>query len=269
MLITEFRITMPMDVAQYQVGMLYGVAKASMEETGGGEGVEVLKNESYEDGEPLLNGRFTKGQYTDKIYHLESKVPAMIRYLAPTGSLKLTEKAWNCSDYCRTVITNPGYMKENFTLKIETMCVPEDRGDKDNVHELSAEQLKMRKVERIDIANDPIPSGDPNVPGRTQITKADPPIGPLSGNWRETVTPVMTVYKLITLEFKWWGVQTKVESLIMSQEEMLFNRLHRQIYCWMNTWHGMTLEDIRALEDKTKAELEEARNTGEVRGIKL
>ena len=63
-----------------KVGMLYAVAKASMEETGGGEGVEVLKNESYADGEPLLNGRFTKGQYTDKIYHLESKVPAMIRY---------------------------------------------------------------------------------------------------------------------------------------------------------------------------------------------
>ena len=53
-------------------------------------------------------------------------------------------------------------------------------------------------MKRIDIANDPIPSGDPNVPGRTQITKADPPIGPLSGNWRETVTPVMTVYKLVS-----------------------------------------------------------------------
>ena len=61
--------------------MLYAVAKASMEETGGGEGVEVLKNEAYEDGEPLLNGKFTKGQYTDKIYHLESKVPAMIRHV--------------------------------------------------------------------------------------------------------------------------------------------------------------------------------------------
>ena len=55
----------------------------------------------------------------------------------------------------------------------------------------------MRKVVHIDIANDPIPSGDPNVPGRTQITKTDPAIGPLSGNWRQTVTPVMTVYKLV------------------------------------------------------------------------
>ena len=30
----------------------------------------------------------------------------------------------------------------------------------------------------------------------------------------------------------------------------------------------MTMEDIRMLEDKTKAELEEQRKTGEVRGTK-
>lgn len=51
-------------VFQYQVGQLYSVAEASKNETGGGEGVEVLKNEPYEkDGE--------KGQYTHKIYHLQ------------------------------------------------------------------------------------------------------------------------------------------------------------------------------------------------------
>ena len=37
---------------QYQVGQLYSVAETSKNETGGGEGVEVLKNEPYEkDGE--------------------------------------------------------------------------------------------------------------------------------------------------------------------------------------------------------------------------
>ena len=34
---------------------------------------QVIKNEPYED-HPLLNGKFTKGQYTYKIYRLESKV---------------------------------------------------------------------------------------------------------------------------------------------------------------------------------------------------
>lgn len=40
------------------------MAEASKNETGGGEGVEVLVNEPYErDGE--------RGQYTHKIYHLQ------------------------------------------------------------------------------------------------------------------------------------------------------------------------------------------------------
>lgn len=53
--------------SQYQVGQLYSVAEASKNETGGGEGIEVLKNEPYEkDGE--------KGQYTHKIYHLKRQV---------------------------------------------------------------------------------------------------------------------------------------------------------------------------------------------------
>ena len=34
---------------------------------------QVLKNEPYKD-VPLLNGKFTEGQYTHKIYHLASKV---------------------------------------------------------------------------------------------------------------------------------------------------------------------------------------------------
>ncbi len=49
--------------AQYQVGQLYSVAEASKNETGGGEGVEIITNEPFEEG-----GR--KGQFTHKIYHL-------------------------------------------------------------------------------------------------------------------------------------------------------------------------------------------------------
>ena len=52
------------------------MAEASKNETGGGEGVEVIKNEPYE-GVPLLNGKFTSGQYTYKKYHLASKVRNM------------------------------------------------------------------------------------------------------------------------------------------------------------------------------------------------
>lgn len=50
-------------------------------------------------------GKYSSGQYTYKIYHLASKVPTMIRLLAPKGSLEIHEEAWNAYPYCRTVIT--------------------------------------------------------------------------------------------------------------------------------------------------------------------
>lgn len=61
----------------------------------------------------------------------------------------------NAYPYCKTVITNPGYMKSNFFIKIETMHYP-DRGQQENIHELPPEKLKHREVIHIDIANDQV-----------------------------------------------------------------------------------------------------------------
>uniref|UniRef100_A0A8C0KAI8 Phosphatidylinositol transfer protein alpha isoform n=1 Tax=Canis lupus dingo TaxID=286419 RepID=A0A8C0KAI8_CANLU len=104
-LLKEYRVILPVSVDEYQVGQLYSVAEASKNETGGGEGVEVLVNEPYEkDGE--------KGQYTHKIYHLQSKVPTFVRMLAPEGALNIHEKAWNAYPYCRTGKCRPGQKLE-------------------------------------------------------------------------------------------------------------------------------------------------------------
>ena len=130
------------------------MAEASKNETGGGEGVEVVKNEPFSN-YPLLDGKYDKGQYTYKIYHLDSKVPSIVRLIAPKGSLEIHEEAWNAYPYCRTIITNPDYMKDNFRLVIETMHAP-DRGTQDNAHHLDQQLLKQREVIFIDIANDPV-----------------------------------------------------------------------------------------------------------------
>jgi len=113
-----------MTVEEYQVAQLYSVAEASKNETGGGEGVEVLRNEPYEN-VPLLGGKFTKGQYTYKIYHLASKVPGFVKAIAPKNSLEIHEEAWNAYPYCKTVLSNPGYMKENFVISVETYHFPD------------------------------------------------------------------------------------------------------------------------------------------------
>lgn len=265
MLIKEFRIVLPLTVEEYQVGQLYSVAEASKNETGGGEGVEVRVNESFDDPN-VLGEAYPKGQYTFKIYHLKSKIPKIFHLLLPAGSTEVHEHAWNAYPYCRTILTNPTYMKENFMVKIETLHAP-DRGTQSNAHRLSPELLKKRDVVFIDIANDLVsdykPTEDPK-----KFTSTKTGRGPLTGEkWHEDCEPVMCAYKLVTVEFKWRGFQGKIESLIMKQEARLFLNFHRQVFCWLDRWYGLTMQDIRALEAETQRQLDEQRKKGPLQGL--
>lgn len=42
----------------------------------------------------------------------------------------------------------------------------------------------------------------------------------------------------------------------------------RQVFCWMDSWYGLTMDDIRAIEEKTKEELDKQRQSGDVKGMK-
>ncbi|KAF0358889.1 phosphatidylinositol transfer protein [Gigaspora margarita] len=249
MLIKEYRVINNCTLKEYQVAQLYSVAEASKAETSGGEGVEVIKNEPYENG---------KGQYTYKIYHLSSKVPAIIRALAPSGALELYEEAWNAYPHCKTVLTN-GYMKENFKLITESMHIDESRGEVENALNLSKDLIEKRQVVIIDVAKDPIEAKDYRKDEDPTLVHSEKTgRGPLKGDWIKTVTPVMTCYKLVTVEFKWFGLQTKIEAFIHDTMRSLFTKFHRQVFCWTDKWFGMTMDDIRALEDKTKLDLDES-----------
>lgn len=48
----------------------------------------------------------------------------------------------------------------------------------------------------------------------------------------------------------------------------LIFKICSQLFCWIDRWYGLTMEDIRALEDKTKEELDQQRKVGEVRGMR-
>ncbi|XP_027133372.1 phosphatidylinositol transfer protein beta isoform isoform X1 [Larimichthys crocea] len=265
-LIKEYRVVLPCSVEEYQVGQLFSVAEASKNETGGGEGIEVLKNEPYEkDGE--------KGQYTHKIYHLASKVPLFVKVFAPEGSLVFHEKAWNAYPYCRTIVTND-YMKDSFFIKIETWHKP-DLGTQENVHQLDSYTWKSVSVVPIDIADrsqasasDYKPDEDPAIFKSEKTGR-----GPLGPNWKKelvnkTDCPKMCAYKLVTVKFKWWGLQTKVENFIHEQEKRIFTNFHRQLFCWIDKWVDLTMDDIRRMEAETKKELEEMLKKGSVQGTK-
>uniref|UniRef100_A0A914DMA9 Phosphatidylinositol transfer protein n=1 Tax=Acrobeloides nanus TaxID=290746 RepID=A0A914DMA9_9BILA len=268
MIIKEYRVVLPLTVEEYQVGQLWSVAEASKAETGGGEGVEVLKNEPFEDS-PLFHGKYANGQYTYKVYHLASKVPALLRKVAPKGSLSIYEEAWNAYPYCRTVLTNPDYMKDAFCVKIETIHLP-DRGTTENAHNLSPAELAKREVIHVNIANDHefLTHADIHQDTRPSTFHSQKTgRGPLTGNWISNCQPVMCCYKLVTVHFKWFGLQHLVESYAHKQYPRLFSKFHREVFCWIDKWHGLTMQDIREIEDRVQRELNEARQKGQVRGM--
>ncbi|XP_054268702.1 phosphatidylinositol transfer protein alpha isoform-like [Macrosteles quadrilineatus] len=265
MLIHEYRVILPVTVEEYQIASLYTIAHMSREETGGSEGVEVVKNEPFSD-YPLMDGKYSSGQYSFKKYHLDKKMPTILRLISPKGSKELHEECWNAYPYCKTVITNPGFMKDDFRLEIITMHT-NDRGKEENALQLSQEVLGQREVFVIDIANDPVASNDYSRNTDPKLYRsAKTNRGPLQGDWVDTVTPVMTCYKLVTVHFRWFGLQNKVEKILQNFQRRLYTVVNRKLFCLMDEWYNLTLEDIRKFEEETKAFLNQQRTCGVVTG---
>jgi len=266
--VREYRIPLPLTVDDYHIGQLYGVAEASKNETGGGEGVEVVLNEPFE---VMRFGQPLKGQYTYKIIHLKNKVPGIIRTLAPKGALEMHERAWNAYPFCRTVYTNP-YMKDAFYICLDTWHKPMEKGKFiENVHGIKGALLEKRDIDHVDIVNDPCQPSDYKADEDPTLVRSEKAgRGPFQGpKWEANQDPAMCAYKLYRVKFKWFGLQTKVEKIIMGSVRRLLFTFHRQVVCWLDKWYGMTIQDIRDLEDKTKKDLDDMRQTGELKGSKI
>lgn len=88
------------------------------------------------------------------------------------------------------------------------------------VHNISPELLAKREVIVIDIANDPIESKEYTIETDPKLfsSKNDPDRGPLTANWiqdaKEKKKPFMCCYKLITIKFKVFGLESKMENFI-------------------------------------------------------
>lgn len=106
-------------------------------------------------------------------------------------------------------------MGDRFTFTIESRHF-NDNGQQENVHNLPADILKKREVDFIDIAAEKVDKKDykkEEDPTLVRSEKANR--GPLVDGWKEK-TPLMTCYKLVTVEFRMFGFQGKVESFLHS-----------------------------------------------------
>ena len=141
--ITEFRITLPLSLPEFEVGQRFVVAEFSKQETGGGEGVEVVVEKSFND--MHFEGRYCKGQYTKKKYHVSRKLPAWLKKMVHGHILEIEEESWNAFPYGLTTLKNPKFMGQNFLIKVESIHVDNDKGQLNNALKLTTRQLQVRK----------------------------------------------------------------------------------------------------------------------------
>ncbi|XP_030076074.1 membrane-associated phosphatidylinositol transfer protein 2 isoform X1 [Microcaecilia unicolor] len=248
MLIKEYRIPLPMSLDEYRIAQLYMIQKKSREETcGEGSGVEILENRPYTDGPG------GPGQYTRKVYHIGMHIPSWFRSILPKAALRVEEESWNAYPYTRTRYTCP--FVEKFSIDIETFYKP-DSGDHVNVFNLSPTEKRQTILDPIDIVKDSIPSHEYKAEEDPKLYKSlKTKRGPLSEDWIEEQRnnlgkyPIMCAYKLCKVEFRYWGMQSKIERFIHDVGlRKVMVRAHRQAWCWQDEWYGLTIEDIRQLE---------------------
>nr|XP_057926096.1 membrane-associated phosphatidylinositol transfer protein 2-like isoform X5 [Doryrhamphus excisus] len=255
MLIKEYRIPMPMSVEEYRIAQLYMIQKKSREESSGeGSGVEILKNKPYTDGPG------GSGQYTHKVYHIGMHIPSWFRSILPKAALRVEEESWNAYPYTRTRYTCP--FVEKFSIDIETYYMA-DTGTQADVFNMSSADKRQRTIDPIDIVTDPIPPHEYKAEEDPRFYKsAKTQRGPLMDDWIEEYnnnpgkTPIMCAYKLCKVEFRYWGMQSKIERFIHDVGlRKVMVRAHRQAWCWQDEWYGLTMEDIRQLELETQRTL--------------
>uniref|UniRef100_F7FY46 Cytoplasmic phosphatidylinositol transfer protein 1 n=1 Tax=Monodelphis domestica TaxID=13616 RepID=F7FY46_MONDO len=227
--------------SRYKIGQLYMISKHSHEQSDRGEGVEVVQNEPFED------PNHGNGQFTEKRVYLNSKLPSWARAVVPK-IFYVTEKAWNYYPYTITgkSSTRCSFLPK-FSIHIETKY-EDNKGSNNSIFDSEAKDVE-REVCFIDIACDEIPeryykeSEDPK-----HFKSEKTGRGQLREGWRDSHQPIMCSYKLVTVKFEVWGLQTRVEQFVHKVVRDILLIGHRQAFAWVDEWYDMTMDDVREYE---------------------
>jgi hypothetical protein len=212
---------------------------------------------------------YQRGQYTYKLYKIASKLPWFVSKILPKEALILHEKSWNMYPVIKTHLRNE-YLKEKFHIKIDTVTKVCVGGKTDeNVHNLSSEQLAKREIVVINIAEpvtaaEYVESEDPS-----KFVSQKTGRGALKDDWFKTQQPLICCYKLVDLEVAIFGIQKRCENYMVNMYARLFKKFHRQVFCWIDKWHGVTLDDVRKYELELQDSLKEQIKNGQVSANQL
>jgi hypothetical protein len=228
----------------------YMVAQRTKEESNGkGEGIELLTQEDYTDGDE-------KGQYFHKIYHYRSRLPGWMRWAVPKSLTDFHEKSWSAYPHGRCVYSVPG-MGKRFYLEIESRYIPYDRNEPipENLLGLSEDDLKHRKIKYPDIITSKPNANRPDwdlhgfecesagISKMAEVTRKNNEKKP--PEWTETYPgPMMVAVKVLKCHIKIFGLQGRLEKFAANLIGQTLLESARAIVGWADRWSVMSLEEI-------------------------
>jgi hypothetical protein len=250
-LLKEFVIPFPFTLKDYFRGAKqYTYARKCFEETKGKDGIEVVVEKSYIDPRTGLPGIFS-----EKIYHLDGYFPFWLKKVIPSSALFLIEKSWDVYPYCITQVTSPFFSRLVFT--IESYHSENDRGHIENYFQVSESEKHRYSKERLDIVtskyhNSKYYHTNEDVSLMQEDSNNNNSKRPFlpNSNWSYTFSPVLCVYKLVTIKFEYFGIQKLTEDYIMNMERDLILRFHRQVYAWSDIWLSLSNDELNKIMNK-------------------
>ncbi|RVE40692.1 hypothetical protein evm_014657 [Chilo suppressalis] len=152
-----------------------------------------------------------------------------------------------------TTIYNNCALYTQVAISIQTRY-EDDNGTTENCLGLTAEELEQREVDFLDIAYDDIKPHHYKEAEDPKYYKSEKTgRGPLVEGWRDTQKPIMCCYKVVSVKFEVWGLQTKVEEYVQGAIREILVLGHRQAFAWMDDWYNMTIDDVREYESEMQA----------------
>lgn len=117
---------------------------------------------------------------------------------------------------------------------------------------LNEGQLSAREVDFIDIAYDDISPKHYKAEEDLKTWKSEiTGRGPLAQDWMKSdFQPMMCSYKVVSVCFEVWGLQTKVEDYVHRAIREILLVGHRQAVAWLDQWFNMTEKDVRKYESE-------------------
>ncbi|KAL3683331.1 hypothetical protein R1sor_001353 [Riccia sorocarpa] len=248
--ITEMRVPLPITVEEFKRGQRYANWKTNEANTTEGQGGQIVSTSPY------VSEVYGEGIFTHSLYRLGDRIPDWVTKLVPSSALVIDEKTWMAYPHIRSVLTVPFFHK----LKIEMITLHEnDDGSTENIHGLSEAELAIRKVDIVDIAMDKVAKRDYQAKLDPQLFKSTKTgVGPLKSGWQNNAETMMCAYKLVRVEANYWGVQNRLEKLMLNGVRQIVLLTHRNALCYLDEWYDLTYQEICEMEAEGRKKLKEA-----------